>query len=96
MWSKVQNGATIGQPGPENGTIIEDEEYSHACRITLERCSKYYAITCGIYGGMFHIAFSNEFSHRKMYENMKHDLQVLIDSDTLNEEEFYEKFTSTY
>ena len=96
MWHIIQNGATIGQLGSENGVIIKDEEYSDSCRITLERCPKYYAITCGIYGAMVHTAFSDKSSYKKMYDDMKHDLQEFIDSNTSSEEEFYEKFTSTY
>ena len=36
--------------GSEGGTIIADEEYKESCRITLERCERYDAITCGVYG----------------------------------------------
>ena len=99
MWRTIQNGITIGQLGSENGIIIEDEEYSDSCRITLERCKHYYAITCGIYGGMVHTAFCSEEKCKQMYSHMKRDLQsFIIDSDTTYEEEiaFYKKFTSTY
>lgn len=97
MWNKIQNGATIGQIGSESGVIIE-EEYSESCRITLERCEKYYAITCGIYGAMVHTVFCDAESCRKTYANMKRDLQAFIDADTTTEEEvdFYEWFVSTY
>ena len=98
MWRTIQNGMTIGKSGSENGIIIEDEEYSDSCRITRERCKHYYAITCGIYGGMVHTAFCSEEKYKQMYSDMKRDLQSFIDSDTTDEEEsaFYEKFTSTY
>ncbi len=49
MWIDLE---TAGTTGSKKGIIILDEEYSGACRITLERCKDYYAITCGMYGGM--------------------------------------------
>ena len=47
MWNSV---LIPGETGSENGTIIADEEYKNVCRITLEKCERYYAITCGVYG----------------------------------------------
>jgi hypothetical protein len=98
MWIKFKNGATIGQKGSENGTIVNDVEYCSSCRITLERCKKYYAITCGVYGSMVHTAFYDEDSYDKMYTDMKQDLQSFVDSDTTEDEdlEFYDKFVSKY
>ena len=51
---------TIGRKGSENGTILKDEEYNDLCRITLEKCSRYYAVTCGIYGELVHTAFADD------------------------------------
>lgn len=51
MWDNIYQP---DQTGSEGGLIISDEEYKDSCRITLEKCERYYAITCGIYGGMMH------------------------------------------
>ena len=45
MWNSV---LIPGETGSENGIIIADEEYKNVCRITLEKCERYYAITCGV------------------------------------------------
>ncbi len=97
MWIDCDNGANIGDIGSENGIIIQDEEYKSCCRITLEKCEKYYAITCGVYGAMVHTAFCGD-NFSTVYENMKKDLSSFIDKETTNDEEmdFYETFTSQY
>jgi hypothetical protein len=55
-WYLMDRGKTIGQVGSEDGLIIRDDEHSGGARITLERDSVHapFAITCGIYGWMFH------------------------------------------
>ena len=95
MWISL---STIGSIGSENGEIIADEEYKRACRITLEKCEKYYAITCGVYGAMMHTAFSDINNYNEMYNAMKKDLQEFIDKETSSFEEcvFYEEFSSKY
>ena len=95
MWNSLY---APGEIGSENGEIVADEEYKNACRITLEKCQKYYAITCGIYGAFFHTAFSDADHCQETYEAMKKDLQKFIDKDTSYDEEhdFYEEFTSKY
>ena len=95
MWISL---STIGSIGSENGEIIADEEYKRACRITLEKCEKYYAITCGVYGGMMHTAFSDISNYNEMYNAMKKDLQEFIDKETSGSEEcvFYEEFILKY
>ena len=84
--------------GSENGVVIHDEEYAGSCRITLEKCPRYYAITCGVYGAMVHTAFCDEEKSEEMYKSMKKELQEFIDSDTDEDEEqeFYENFTTKY
>lgn len=98
MWKRIDSGVTIGQVGSENGVIVEDEEYKESCRITLEKCEKYYAITCGIYGAMAHTAFCDENNSKQLYNAMKEELQVFIDKHTTMDEEleFYESFTRKY
>ena len=61
MWNDIYKPNSIGSDG---GTIIADEEYKESCRITLERCERYDAITCGVYGCMMHTAFCDK-SHPK-------------------------------
>ena len=95
MWNSV---LISGETGSENGIIIADEEYKNVCRITLEKCERYYAITCGVYGAMVHTAFTDSEHYKDMYDNMKQDLQEFLDKDTSasEAEEFYEHFTEKY
>ena len=95
MWEDLH---TTGTMGSENGTILLDEEYKKACRITLEKCERYYAITCGIYGGMVHTAFADNDHYREKYEAMKKELQDFIDKTTSAAEEvaFYDAFAAKY
>ena len=84
MWKDLH---TSGETGSEGGIIIKDEEYNHACRITLEKCTKYYAITCGVYGAMMHTAFCNENNYSDIYNAMKNELQEFIIKNTTEDEE---------
>ena len=95
MWDDIYKPDSIGNEG---GTIIADEEYKESCRITLERCERYDAITCGVYGSMMHTTFCDKSHSQEVFDNMKRDLQEFIDKDTTAEEEdiFYEEFTSKY
>ncbi|MBP5456438.1 MAG: hypothetical protein J6Y37_08045 [Paludibacteraceae bacterium] len=96
MW---KDQGTTGTKGSENGIIIRDEEYKERCRITLERCDKYDAITCGIYGAMLHTIFCHEKESEGKYDAMKKDLQDFIDRLPASEEEqglFYERFVEKY
>lgn len=96
MWKKL--AFKPGAAGSENGTILADEEYKESCRITLEKCARYYAITCGVYGAMVHTAFGGEEDHIAIYESMKQELADFIDRDTTEDEEndFYIYFTGKY
>lgn len=95
MWKNLY---VEGAVGSENGEILCDEEYKNACRITLEKCKQYYAITCGVYGCMVHTAFSDLSHYQAMYDGMKKELQEFIDKDTSADEEnaFYREFTTKY
>lgn len=42
MWRSLYIADTKGSEG---GIIIADEEYKNSCRITLEKCEKFYAVT---------------------------------------------------
>lgn len=95
MWNNIYKPDSIGSEG---GTIIADEEYKESCRITLERCERYDAITCAVYGSMVHTAFCDSNHSHEVFDKMKKDLQKFIDKDTTAEQEdiFYEEFTSKY
>ena len=75
MWNDIYKPDSIGSEG---GTIIADEEYKESCRITLERCERYDAITCGVYGSMMHTAFCDKSHSQEVFDNMKNDLQAII------------------
>ena len=95
MWNDIYKPDSIGSEG---GTIIADEEYKESCRITLERCERYDAITCGVYGSMMHTIFYDKSHSQEVFDNMKRDLQEFIDKDTTAEEEdiFYEEFKRNF
>ena len=94
MWKALD----IAQKGSEGGIVLNDEEYKGICRITLEKCERYYAITCGIYGAMCHTAFCGDEDHMEKYDAMKKELQDFVDRDTDAEQEleFYSYFCSKY
>lgn len=89
---------TVGTEGSENGIILMDEEYNEACRITLEKCERYYAITCGVYGSMVHTVFCSPDDYQEKYTAMKDELKEFIDKETSEEEReaFYDSFTRKY
>lgn len=68
MWDDIYKPNSIGSEG---GMIIADEEYKESCRITLERCERYDAITCGVYGCMMHTAFCDKSHSQEVFDNMK-------------------------
>ncbi len=95
QWDSIYEDGTVGSEG---GIVLADEEYCGSCRITLEKCESYYAITCGVYGSMVHTAFCNEQEAQSKYDAMKKELQEFIDTDMGDDAryEFYEAFTSKY
>lgn len=99
MSDKWKNIMIAGDTGSEGGAVLADEEYKGECRITLEKCQRYHAITCGVYGDMVHTAFFGERDAYAKYEEMKKDLQKFIDEsidDSHARCEFYEVFTGKY
>jgi hypothetical protein len=82
LWESFACGTSIGQLGSENGRIIRDDEYQQEARITLERdgMTAPFAITCGIYGWMFHTCF---FSTREQadgaFDAMRDVLTTIVD-----------------
>ena len=80
-WSPYKSGSSLGQRGSENGVILRDEEHEEGSRITLERdgSTAPFAITCGIYGWMFHTRFfGSEAEAESEYERMKVDLAEIL------------------
>jgi len=95
MWKAYKPACTRGSEG---GVVLADEEYEGACRITLERCPRYDAITCGVYGAMVHTVFRDPANSRAVYEAMKAELADFCGGDTTEEEEyaFYRRFRERY
>lgn len=70
-WQPFENGATIGQRGSEDGVVVRDDEHKLGARITLEQECRHapFAITCGIYGWMFHTRYVSSRAEPE-YESM--------------------------
>jgi hypothetical protein len=83
-WEPYRAGASIGEPGSEDGTIVRDEEHAEGARITIERLehrSAAFAITCGVYGWMVHTRyFGDEQSAIAGFESMKAPLAHIVDA----------------
>ncbi len=82
-WRPFEEGATLGQPGSEQGIILRDEEHVLGARITLERATSVapFAITCGIYGWMMHTRFfATEGEASAQYVQMKDALAALLEA----------------
>ena len=81
-WVPLDNGTTVGhRGGSENGIIVRDEEHDLGARITLERGADIapFAITCGIYGWMFHTRFLGaEVDATAEFERMKDRLAEIL------------------
>ena len=107
-WSPYEGGASLGQPGSEQGVVVRDEEHELGARITLERAARAapFAITCGIYGWMMHTRFfSSQDEAETQYGLMKNSLGALLEAaeQTAGEDggrgilmEGVEKFVETY
>ena len=97
MWETINNGLTVGECGSENGTILRDETYRDSCRITLEKCRSYCAITCGC-SFLVHTAFFDYETAEHRYEEMKQDLKGFMDVENPDKdvEMFCEYFTNKY
>src|SRR4051794_28035861 len=100
-WGQFDNGSTLGTQGSEDGVILRDEEHARRARITLERETNHapFAITCGVYGSMFHTAFaSSEQEAIQKYTEMKVWLDRMLADDVTEDDylkrlkEFVDKF----
>lgn len=73
MWRSIDEGFP-GNVGSEGGQVRVDEEHVGGGRITLEEggTTAPFAITCGIYGLMFHtVFFATESAAREALAMMK-------------------------
>lgn len=80
-WSAFDSGKSIGAIGSESGVILRDDEHSNGARITLERdgSAAPFAITCGIYGWMFHTRFfGDEREAQTEFDLMKAELSKIV------------------
>ena len=68
MW---EDGDLLNKEGSEGGQVLKDEIYTKGCRVTLEKCSTYYAITCGVFGAFCHTTFCGEQKSLVLYEQIK-------------------------
>ncbi len=82
MWYQFDSGKTIGSQGSESGKILKDDEHESGARITLESDAAIapYAITCGVYGWMFHTRFfEKEEEAIHDFQRMKNELSRILD-----------------
>ena len=80
-WYPFDEGKSIGQRGSENGVICRDQEHADGARITLEQggTTAPYAITCGIYGWMFHTCyFGSEPKAQQAFQAMESELAKIL------------------
>ena len=80
-WHPIEEGATIGRPGSEDGITIRDDEHPLGARITLEEKCRHcpFTITCGIYGWMCHTRFLGDLeTAEKNYHEMKNELVAIL------------------
>ena len=93
-WSNYDDGYSIGTVGAGDGAIVRDEEHESGARITLEEesGSAPFAVTCAIYGWMFHTRyFSDESEAGDEYERMKNELNEILESIPGGEENLDEE-----
>ena len=99
-WIPVNQGENLGETGPNEGTVYEDEEYNGFCRITLEDCYDCFAITCVINEDMKHTAFCKSKDAYKLYEEIKKELEFFSELRDLNNfdelSDFWFDFISYY
>ena len=88
-WSDYDEGYSIGTVGASGGAIVRDEEHETGARITLEEESSFapFAVTCGIYGWMFHTRyFADESEAGVEFDRMKNDLSDILETIAADED----------
>ena len=96
-WYDYDEGYSLGTVGSDGGAIVRDEEHKSGARITLEEesSSAPFAITCGIYGWMFHTRyFSDESEAGDEYDAMKGELDEILESIPAEDENLDEETES--
>ena len=95
MW---EDGDLLRREGGEGGQVLKDEICTKGCRVTLEKCPTYYAITCGVFGTFCHTTFCSEQENLALYEQIKDELQAFMDKETTMGAEiaFYKMFSEKY
>lgn len=88
IWYPYEGGTTVGEPGPEGGTLLRDEEYgnpeeeedAHA-RLTLERnAPDRYTVTATLYGWMYLVRpVPTEPDAARDYETLRAELERLAE-----------------
>jgi hypothetical protein len=82
-WCEFSRGESLGSVGSEGGTILLDEVYGDAVRLTLERAGRVapFAITCGVSGWLVHTRFfESEPEARSQLAAMKLALARIADA----------------
>jgi hypothetical protein len=80
-WYKFNDGKTIGTKGSEGGVIVKDYEHSDGARVTIEKGGDIapYSVTVGIYGLMFHTAFSSSLDEAEnQVEILKQKIEAVF------------------
>ena len=93
-WYDYDEGYSVGTVGSNGGVIARDEEHESGARITLEEESSFapFAVTCGIYGWMFHTRyFSDKAEASDEYDAMKNELNEILESISAEEENLDEE-----
>lgn len=96
-WSAVNQGDTLGEIGPNDGIVIEDEAYADYCRVTMEDCIRCFAVSCMINENMKHTVFCKKEVAYNIYEDIKNQFQLFFDGYELHElNDFWNDFVSDY
>jgi hypothetical protein len=81
-WSMFEAGRTIGEPGPQGGRVLRDEEDARGARLTLEEGARKgpYAITCTIANERLEHVFATDASGTaaRVFNAMKSDLDAVM------------------
>lgn len=80
-WIQFDDGASVGQVGSEDGTILRDEEHVDGARITLEGDGTIapFSITSGVGGWMVHTSFLGTRREAETeFDRMKTELASIL------------------
>ena len=82
-WSGYDDGYSVGMVGASGGAIVRDEKHKSGARVTLEAETSFaaFAVTCGIYGWMFHTRYlTQENAAFAAYKEMREELEKVLES----------------